>query len=299
MKSTPMKDKRQSNNDLNNDSSPSARKHDQNDDSSKRNRGQMNKQTQQKYHKQKLQPHQPKSMTSHRKRSSSQQLRGIGDVFHDNNIHSTSQHRFGRVMDTVPCRNRPRFSTISIALPGSVVSNCQTRELKTYICGQIARAATIYHIDEIIIYNDHLTTNHTSTTGGYQFFNNKKSRTTKDNSNSIDDNPPTDQPHDDLDNHDDKKKSSNHHHDNNDPHTFMANILQYCECPQYLRRHFFPMHYDFQFVGLLPPIDAPHHVRVHDICQYREGVVLEEKYVSDKQNVGKLVNCGIRGRPVL
>lgn len=54
-------------------------------------------------------------------------------------------HRFGRVMDQPPCPNQPRSSTLSIAIPGSVVANCQTRELKTTLVGQIARAATIYH----------------------------------------------------------------------------------------------------------------------------------------------------------
>jgi hypothetical protein len=63
---------------------------------------------------------------------------------------STSQrlgvnHRFGRVMDQPPCPDQPRFATLSIAIPGSVVSNCQTRELKTTLVGQVARAATIYH----------------------------------------------------------------------------------------------------------------------------------------------------------
>jgi Putative RNA methyltransferase len=56
-----------------------------------------------------------------------------------------NQHRFGRVMDQPPCPNQPRTSTLSIAIPGSVVANCQTRELKTTLVGQIARASTIYH----------------------------------------------------------------------------------------------------------------------------------------------------------
>jgi Putative RNA methyltransferase len=56
-----------------------------------------------------------------------------------------NHHRFGRVMDQPPCPNQPRTSTLSIAIPGSVVANCQTRELKTTLVGQIARAATIYH----------------------------------------------------------------------------------------------------------------------------------------------------------
>jgi len=81
-----------------------------------------------------------------------------------------------------------------------------------------------------------------------------------------------------------------------DPQQFMARLLQYCECPQYLRRNFFPFHPDLQNAGLLSPIDAPHHVRAEDKCPYREGVVLDKK--ADNGNGGSLVNCGIRNRPV-
>ena len=42
-------------------------------------------------------------------------------------------HRFGAVMETVPCRNESRNYTLSIAIAGSVMSNCQTLELKETI----------------------------------------------------------------------------------------------------------------------------------------------------------------------
>lgn len=167
-----------------------------------------------------------------------------------------SLHRFGQVMDRVPCRNKPRFSTLTIALPGSVLSNCQTRELKTHLVGQISRACTIYHVDEIVVFDDKLSKNKT-------FHRREEKRD--------DTGPPMD------------SYSS-----------FLAQVLQYCECPQYLRRHFFPHHPNLQFAGLLPPIDAPHHVRVEDRCKYREGVVLEEK---SKDGTCSLVNCGVRNRP--
>ena len=47
-----------------------------------------------------------------------------------------------------------RPKTISIALPGSIVDNCQTRELQSYVAGQVARAAAIFQIDEVIVFND-------------------------------------------------------------------------------------------------------------------------------------------------
>ena len=33
------------------------------------------------------------------------------------------------------------------------------------------------------------------------------------------------------------------------------------------------MHPDLRFAGMLPPLDAPHHMRSTEWCEYREGVV--------------------------
>jgi predicted SPOUT superfamily RNA methylase MTH1 len=216
-----------------------------------------------------------------------------------------SGHRFGRVMEIVPCRNTPRFSTLSIALPGSVLSNCQTRELRTLLVGQIARAATIYHVDEIIVFDDKLSKNESKDN-----FNWSRQRR-DERSNRASSYGPASAPSNDIA----IAPSNNDTNDNeaaaaaaaaaepaperrqrSDPQTFMARLLQYCECPQYLRRHFFPMHPDLQFAGLLAPVDAPHHVRAEDRSKYREGVVLEKK--SPRPDGGSLVNCGIRSRPV-
>ena len=186
----------------------------------------------------------------------------------------SKRHQFGRVMQSVPCRNKPRLTTLSIALPGSVVSNAQTKELRTQLVGQIARAATIYHVDEIVIFDDKLSKDVRSNShyGGFK-------RRNRDEQNDATREQSAESP--------ERRVPF-------DPHGFMAKILQYCECPQYLRRHFFPMHPDLQFAGLLAPIDAPHHVRAEDQCKYREGVVLDKV----GPNKGSLVNCGIRGRPV-
>ncbi|CAB9518986.1 Putative methyltransferase C9orf114 [Seminavis robusta] len=175
------------------------------------------------------------------------------------NHEQKSQHRFGRVMDQVPCRNKPRFSTLSIALPGSVLSNCQTRELKTHLVGQIARACTIYHVDEVVVFDDKLSKRNN---------NNNKSEANNAGEKSVD-----------------------------FSCAFLSRVLQYCECPQYLRRTFFPQHPDLQFAGLLPPIDAPHHVRAEDRCKYREGAVLKPK--GNEEETSNLVNCGVRNRPIV
>jgi hypothetical protein len=39
--------------------------------------------------------------------------------------------------------------TLSIAVPGSILDNAQSPELRTYLAGQIARAACVFKIDEV------------------------------------------------------------------------------------------------------------------------------------------------------
>ena len=43
---------------------------------------------------------------------------------------------------------------MSIALPGSIVDNAQSVELKTYLAGQIARAAVVFRVDEIVVFDE-------------------------------------------------------------------------------------------------------------------------------------------------
>lgn len=51
---------------------------------------------------------------------------------------------------------RGRAYTVSMAVPGSIIDNAQTKELKTYVAGQIARAAAIFQVDEIVVFDDQL-----------------------------------------------------------------------------------------------------------------------------------------------
>lgn len=48
----------------------------------------------------------------------------------------------------------PRKWTVSIALPGSILSNAQSPELRAALAGQVARAAAIYCVDEIVIFRE-------------------------------------------------------------------------------------------------------------------------------------------------
>ncbi|KAJ8682473.1 hypothetical protein QAD02_018265 [Eretmocerus hayati] len=150
-----------------------------------------------------------------------------------------------RSADTNSSSKINNLSTISIAVPGSILENAQSAELRTYLAGQIARAACIYKIDEIVVFDDR----------GPQ------------------------------------EKTDEYALDEARPSCLqLARILQYLECPQYLRKYFFPLHKDLQFAGLLNPLDAPHHLRQQDVSEYREGVVSNKPLKAGK---GSLVNVGL------
>jgi len=217
----------------------------------------------------------------------------------DSDKNNDKRHRFGRVMDNAPCPNQPRNSTLSIAIPGSIVSNAQTQELRTHLVGQIARAAAIYHVDEIVVFNDGLGKEIKPHYKNYIQRNQAGLREKgKQEGNQKDDGAFIDKKSKESEISITAASVATELVPSTDPHAFMARILQYCECPQYLRRHFFPMHPDLQFAGLLPPLDAPHHVRALDRCEYREGVVTDKRGSGEESTSGSLVNCGIHNQLV-
>ena len=107
-----------------------------------------------------------------------------------------------------------RSYTVGLAVPASIAENCQTGELRTYLAGQLARAAAIFNVDEVVVYQD----KEAGGRAGVQ----------------------------------------------------MARVLQYLECPQYLRKHFFPIHSDLQYAGVLNPTDMPHHLRASEESRYSQ-----------------------------
>ncbi|GAU14883.1 hypothetical protein TSUD_46760 [Trifolium subterraneum] len=126
--------------------------------------------------------------------------------------------------------------TVSIAVPASIIDNVPTLELATRLASQIARAAAIFRINEVVVFDN-------------------RSNTDKD--------------YTAVDNSDDESSSA-----------FLVRILQYLETPQYLRKALFPMHNSLRFVGMLPPLDAPHHLRKHEWGPYREGVTIKERHAN-------------------
>ncbi|KAK2872286.1 hypothetical protein QQF64_018133 [Cirrhinus molitorella] len=139
--------------------------------------------------------------------------------------------------------------TLSVALPGSVMDNAQSPELRTYLAGQIARACGVFCVDELVIF-DELGEDAKSVEGEFKGVGKKGQACVQ-----------------------------------------LARILQYIECPQYLRKSFFPKHRDLQFAGLLNPLDSPHHMRMDEEAEFREGVVLDKP---SKPGKGSFVNCGMR-----
>ncbi|KAH9503307.1 putative methyltransferase C9orf114 [Bulinus truncatus] len=148
-----------------------------------------------------------------------------------------------------------RLYTVSIALPGSILDNAQSMELRAYLAGQIARAAAVFNVDEIVIFDEMNQTSQDVT----QFSGLKKPGY---------------------------------------GNTQLFHILQYLECPQYLRKQFFPFHPDLSHAGLLNPLDIPHHLRESDNSEYREGFILN-KPLCTKKETGSYANVGLKKDVIL
>lgn len=157
--------------------------------------------------------------------------------------------------DKILMEKQGRHYTVSIAVPGSILDNAQTNELKAYLTGQVARSAAVFCIDEIVVYDSN-------------------GSMVRENS------------------EDDSGTSESMPYCN----LKMARMLQYMECPQYLRKQTIPFHKDLEIAGLLPPLDCPHHLREHDKSEYREGCVLD-KPLKQKGTPGSLVDVGLK-KPV-
>ncbi|MFX1295555.1 MAG: putative RNA uridine N3 methyltransferase [Promethearchaeota archaeon] len=128
---------------------------------------------------------------------------------------------------------------LSIAIPSNVLEDCSGLRSKTQKLGQIARAAAIYRVEQIIIYF--------------------------------------------IDKINQKKKFNDI--------KLIKGILEYLDCPQYLRRKIFPKLPIFKYVGILPPLRTPHHPLEAKISQLtpksiREGLVLSSNSQYSEVEIG-------------
>jgi len=150
-----------------------------------------------------------------------------------------------------------RRFTLSLALPGSILGNAQSGELRTYLAGQIARALAVFSVDEVIVFDDEGKlklddiVEHTGDNG--------------------------------EDTHEGSYHKKNHC-------VQLARILQFLECPQYLRKAFFPIHPDLKYAGVLNPTDMPHHFRIDEVSKYREGVVTK----TNSKTKSVIVDVGLK-----
>jgi len=151
-----------------------------------------------------------------------------------------------------------RKYTVSLALPGSILDNAQSAELRTYLAGQIARALAVFCVDEVIVFDDEGKLKNIDEEGG--------------------ENNPLEGEFDGV-------------HKKGRGCVQLARILQFLECPQYLRKAFFPIHADLQYAGVLNPTDMPHHLRMSEVSEFRDGVVLDSCH---KSSGNSLVNVGLK-----
>ncbi|CAJ0565445.1 unnamed protein product, partial [Mesorhabditis spiculigera] len=158
--------------------------------------------------------------------------------------------------DEKPAGTTP-FS-LSIAIPGSFLNLAQCDELRAYMAVQVARAATIYRLEEIIVYDE---TGRMKQEEVDAYWSGKWQGDLKPSERNIE---------------------GNFH---------LAKILEYLECPQYIRKPLFPFHKALRSVGLLHPLDSAHHLKATDFTvPYREGVVLDKPC---KKGRGVYVDVGL------
>ncbi|KAF8357006.1 hypothetical protein PRIPAC_92001, partial [Pristionchus pacificus] len=148
--------------------------------------------------------------------------------------------------------------TLSIAIPGSFLLNAQSAELRTYMAGQIARAATLFRCAEVIVYDEtaRMTDEQLDVYWGGHWYG-------------------------------DIAPAEN----NIETNFHLARILEYLECPQYLRKALFLRQRPLQYAGLLNPLDSQHHLKAYDLSlRFREGVILDKPV---KKGRGPLVDVGL------
>ncbi|KJH53131.1 hypothetical protein DICVIV_00629 [Dictyocaulus viviparus] len=170
--------------------------------------------------------------------------------------------------------------SISLAIPGSFLNNAQNAELRTYMAGQIARAATLFCVEDIIIYDDtcKMTNEHVNAYWSGKWMG----ETAPSDSNFrhvnaywsgkwMGETAPSDS--------------------NFEACFYLARILEYLECPQYLRKYLFPIQKPLRFAGILHPLDAQHHLRSDDLSiPFREGIILNKPV---KDGRGLLCDIGL------
>ncbi|KAF2176982.1 DUF171-domain-containing protein [Zopfia rhizophila CBS 207.26] len=162
--------------------------------------------------------------------------------------------------------------TLSIALPGSFIANVRTFDQKASLASRIARAAAVFCVDEIIVFDDdpsNIPPSNNAYKGGSTDYWNElihkeetKKNVGKTKAEILAEVNPEDEPW-------------------QNPDQFLFHILSFLECPGHLRKYLFPYHPNLKNSGAFPTLDMPHHMKRDEWCQYREGVTLDPKDIED------------------
>lgn len=166
--------------------------------------------------------------------------------------------------------------TVSVALPGSIIAksvyysylvkclhqqSAQSHEQRTSLAGYIARALSVFCVDEVVIFSD-----------GHSHGQPHKRHHNRSLSSAHQVDPPNDE-----------------YTGTSDPNHFLTHLLSYLETPPHLRKQLFPLHANLRTAGRLPSLDLPHHLKPDEWCPYREGVTLPGADES-----GTFVEAGLR-----
>ncbi|KAK7182243.1 hypothetical protein DPSP01_006962 [Paraphaeosphaeria sporulosa] len=157
--------------------------------------------------------------------------------------------------------------TVTMALPGSILNNVARHDTKTLLAGRIARAAAVWCVDEIVVYDDDPTTIPEKVSGYYR----SKKKTKAEIMDSISE---ADIPY-------------------QNPDRFLVGLLEYADCPPHIRSSLFPMCEPYKHVGLLPPLDTPSHTKPAEWIRFREGVALPSQRRANSTDEWTHINCGL------
>ncbi|KAF2703943.1 DUF171-domain-containing protein [Pleomassaria siparia CBS 279.74] len=172
---------------------------------------------------------------------------------------------------------KTRSWTLSMAVPGSLIENTKSFEQKTLLSASMARAAAVFCVDEIVVYDD----DPSSIPAYLAQYAGKHSKKTKAELQALVN--PADEGY-------------------HNPDQFLFHLLSYLECPPFLRVPLIEHHPNLSKAGILPSLDIPHHLRQHDWCQYREGMVTGGEIVEESKSKSKgkaekaiyhYVECGL------
>lgn len=126
--------------------------------------------------------------------------------------------------------------------------SCRSREAKAHVAGQIARAAAVFSIDEVVIFDDvpNTITSPNATAPA------QRAQASQDGQHGRGDDYTGD----------------------TDPADYLNHVLTYLETPPYLRGALFPKHSNLHYLENLPEIGLPHHLLLGEQSLYREGVTV-------------------------